>query len=44
MILWIVVGAVVVVALFVWAMYNGLVKTNVRWPKERFRKRPILKL
>lgn len=30
MILWIVVGAVVVVALFVWAMYNGLVKTNVR--------------
>lgn len=30
MILWIVVGVVVLVALFVWATYNGLVKTNVR--------------
>ena len=30
MILWIVVGVVVLVLLFVWATYNGLVKTNVR--------------
>lgn len=30
MILWIVLGVVVVGLLFIWGMYNGLVKTNVR--------------
>ncbi|MCB9823274.1 LemA family protein [Candidatus Nomurabacteria bacterium] len=30
MVLWIVVGVVVLLALFVWATYNKLVKTNVR--------------
>lgn len=30
MILWVVIGLVVVVLLFVWATYNSLVKTNVR--------------